>query len=99
MSLNTREYFEVKSFLNDFSDRWPEAYNELWHRFKGDDCAFKISVLWQYLRWAKPEREDCIAIGDYIKKLQQGDTSEIPPTKHGRVKFKTEITDISDGRL
>ncbi len=101
MSLTTKEYYEVKSFLNDFSDRWPETYNELWHKFKNDDCAFRIAVLWQYLKWAKPDEEDRFAIADFIKKLQQGDTSEsLPPVQHGRTKFKVDINEIDcNGQL
>jgi hypothetical protein len=92
----------LRDWLNQFSDRWPEEYTDLYNKIS-DPRQFNLTILWKYLKWAKPDREDSSEIYMLIQLLeadgvQMEGCCGLPP-KHDRVKYKVEIEDVGDGKL
>lgn len=93
-SLTSRDRIELKTFMNAFSDRWPGMYHEFFHRFKNENH-FQIACMWRYVKLAKLDNEDNLAILQLIKKLRDECCSP-----QGRIKFKTQIEEIDcNGKL
>ena len=98
-----RERIMIRDWLNQFSDRWPEEYADLYNKI-GSGMGFQLTILWKYLKWARPDREDATEIYDLIKLLEhEGAQMEsccgLPPVRRERVKYKVDIEEVGDGSL
>lgn len=93
----------IRDYLNQFSDRWPDEYAHIYNTIPNQK-QFQLTILWKYLKWAKPDREDAMVVWDLIQALENDGvvctTSTTPSTpQESRVRYKVEIEDITDGKL
>ena len=96
MELTSKERIVLRDYLNQFSDRWSEAYRNLYHEIK-DVHKFESKILWTLLKWAKLSNEEKWEILRLIYKLENRElVCSNPPTQH---RYKIKIEEISSGEL
>jgi len=84
----------LRSYLNEFSDRWPTEYAVLYNKIPAKE--FQLTIMYKYLKWARPDREEAMEVWGLIQKLEGGVEENRP---RGRVRNRIEIEDITDGNL
>ena len=87
-----KEHIMIRGWLNQFSDRWPDVYANL-HTKINDPIQFQITILWNYIKWAKPDMEDVSEILSLIQLLDNEDVGD------KKVRYKVDIEEVTDGRL
>lgn len=95
--LTSRDNIKIRDYLNEFSDRWPELWNDLFHKL--NYAQFRVTVLWNLLKWNQPDKEeaeDMYRLIDLVRKTAYNVipySLEMPGRKNGPVgKVKTEVT-------
>ena len=95
-----RDRITIRDYLNQFSDRWPEEYVALSNK-NAAAHQFQLAVLLQYLKWARPDREDAMEIWDLIQQLEATGAvvQTAPVAKPKKVRYKVLVEDITNGQL
>lgn len=94
--MTPKERIQIRDFMNRFSDRWPEEYNNLYHQF--NNCQFfQICVLWQLIQMDDTLDADDIGLIQTLAGIIE--QQEIYPGKQPKIKAKVAIEEITDGKL
>jgi len=98
--MTTKERIMLRDYLNQFSDRWPEEYQEMYHEYYNHK-EFQIAILYKLLKWARPDREDSMEIYELIKGLEAGQDVTLTKEESAPVRYKIDvkIEEVGNGKL
>lgn len=93
--MTTIERIEVRDIMNNFSDRWPDTYHDLYHRVHPDQ--FEATILWNWINRSHPDQQENRRVFRLIDVLNRRTKSVPLPITSGKTKIKIEITEIEGG--
>ena len=100
--ITERNRIMIRDWLNQFSDRWPEEYSNLYNKAQ-THTQFQLAILWKYIQWATLDGEVTTEIWDLIRLLEQERRMQMegyfPPVRNRKVRYKIEIEEVTDGEL
>lgn len=94
--MTSKEGIQIRDFLNRFSDRWPEEYNDLYHKFNNYQL-FQVCVLWQLIQMDDTLDSEDIGLIQSLAGVIEQETH--PDRKQPKMRTKTTIEEITDGKL
>jgi hypothetical protein len=94
--MTPKERIQIRDFLNRFSDRWPEEYNAIYHQFNNYSL-FQVCILWQLIQMDNTlDAEDIGLIQSLTGTIEQ---ETHPDVKQPKMRTKTTVEEITDGKL
>jgi len=94
--MTPKERIQIRDFLNRFSDRWPEEYNEIYHQFS-DYGLFQVCLLWHLIQIDDTLDDNDIRLIQELIAVIEKET--YPSRKQPETRTTVSIEDISDGKL